>query len=199
MVLLYTYVNNFNKYLHSDVNLNELALLNFPTGNNNELNIYQSLMEYLIYLVLFVVLALFLNLNLILSNQFSFTSGNKLLVLCILTQVLPVFNLNKNTVTDTDVPDYLSNSKTLHFSQLYIDNFKSLQFSPLFIHNFKTLHFSVFSKNNFKSSHYSPFYIYNIDNEYFRNHDQNAYIIYEKQFSNSILNRSNMLFVAKMR
>ena len=301
MVTFCTFVNIFNKFLHSDVNSNEPLIKNSPIGNNNELNKYQLLMEYLIYLILSLVLVLFLSLSL--SKHFSFTSGSKLIVLCIVIQVLPVFNLNMNTVTHGNVPEYLPNSKNLHLSQLYIDNFQSLQcspwyinnfkhlnfsqfyihnfesllfspltidhfeslhfsplyiynlkslhsnqlyvddfksshfsalhkhnftslhfsplyidnlkslhssqlyidnfksfqFSPLLIHNFRSLHFSAFYKHNFKSLHYSPFYIDNINNEYFSNRDQNAYITYEKLFSNSILNRSNMLFVAKMR
>ena len=109
MVTFYTFVNIFNKYLHSDVNSNEPLIRNSPIGNNNELNKYQLLMEYLIYLILSLVLVLFLSLSL--SKHFSFTSGSKLPVLCIVLQVLPVLNLYMNTVTHRNVPEYLPNSK----------------------------------------------------------------------------------------
>ena len=107
---------------------------------NNELNKYQLLMEYLIYLILSLVLVLFLKLSSI--KPFSFTSGNNLLVLGIVVQILPVFNLTVNTVTHTKVPEYLLTSKSLHSSQLHIDNFNSLQSSPLYIDNFKKFKFN---------------------------------------------------------
>ena len=148
MVTFCTFVNNFNKYLHSEVNSNELSLMNSPIENNHELQIYQLLMEYLLYSILSLVLVLFLRFSL--SKHFSFTSGSKLLVLCTVIQVLPVLKVNMNTVTHRNVSQYLPNFKKLHLSQLYIDNFESLQCSPWYIDNFKHLNFSQFYIHNFK-------------------------------------------------
>ena len=156
MVTFCTFLNIFNKYLHSDVNLNETLIRNSPIVNNNELNKYQLLMEYLIYLILSLVLVLFLSLSL--SKHFSFTSGSKIPVLCIVIQALPVLNLNMNTVTHRNVPEYLPNSKNLHLSQLYIDNFQSLQCSPWYIDNFKHINFSQLYIHNL---HFSTLYIDN--------------------------------------
>ena len=109
-------------------------------------------MDYFIYLLLFIVLVLFLNLSL--SKHLTYTPGRKLLVICTIFQVLLVFKLNTNIFTPTNVSEHLTDYNVINSSLEFIDMYKvSLtgeQFSPFL--EFEQEHFSFYSTSDLSNN-----------------------------------------------